>query len=484
MAGQCSIDAMLLIAVLIAQSTIFVAPFAVKETAPSAGVAVAESITDAVVQANQDNFLTLKQLDAVLRRRDLRVDDAAVPPLAPELAKALGATDLIAGEVSKGAIDAKRIKLADGSVIATAHAEGSLPAAAQAIAKELLKVPQSPPPMTMNAKALEQAARCEANLARQSLGAHSSMTLPADRLAEAVQSCKAALQLDPKLALARAGLAVTLAVKGKFAESRKEAQRAGKDRFVPLAVLAEAFAARRMRDFEKWRTILEQAVEEHPGFLHALGYLAEDKMETGEDKDALALFDRYLQRSPNHTWAMSKKARELARLGQTDEAIALSERALAMNPGDPELLIETASRYIDAGRDPRAEPLLQQAMNSKPPRPLAALRLGYLYFRTHRLPQAKDALETCLKMATREDEARTRGIAHADLARVAAKQNRYLDAVAELQKARGEGNNHLPCDEPELARWKERVELKRVCVEAAAAAAEEHSDDDAVPVDL
>src|SRR5262249_32607077 len=192
----------------------------------------------------------------------------------------------------------------------------------------------------------------------------------------------------------------------------------------------------------------------------------------------------YLERSPTSTWAMGRKAREMARLGQTDEAIELSEKALSLNAGDPELLIETASRYIDAGRDPRAEPLLKQAMNAKPPRPLAALRLGYVYFRGHKLPQAKETLEKCVAMATREDEAHTRGIAHADLARVAARQNRYPDAVDELKKARAEGNNHLPCEEPELARWKERPELNRVCVEAAAAAADEHGDDDAVPVDL
>src|SRR4051812_35351772 len=93
----------LLAAVLLAQapSTIFVAPFAVKGDAqPWAGVAVAETINDVVVQADTDNFLTLKQLDAVLRRRDLRPDDAAVPGLALELGKALGATDVVAGEIS------------------------------------------------------------------------------------------------------------------------------------------------------------------------------------------------------------------------------------------------------------------------------------------------------------------------------------------------------------------------------------------------
>jgi tetratricopeptide (TPR) repeat protein len=478
--------------VLFAAATILVVPFAPKGDAPSgSGIAVAESILDVVVQGKEDNFLTLKQLDAVLRRRDLRLADAAVPEQALELARALGATTVITGEVwltgGKWLVDARKLGVADGKVAASAKVEGAraaLPGLAQKAGTDLLG--GSPPQglLTGSEPALLAAGRCEAELARQSLGAHSKMTLAGEHLAGAEKACKEALKADPKFGLARAGLAVTLAVRGKLAEARKEAQRAQEDRFVPLGALAEAFAARKLRDVLGWRQTLKNAVAERPGFLHALGYLAEDAMEGGEHKEALALFDQYLQRSPNHTWAMGKKAREMARLGQTDEAIELSEKALGLNPADPELLIETASRYIDAGRDPRAEPLLRQAMDSKPPRPLAALRLGYLYFRGHKLPQAREALEKCIAMATREDEARTRGIAHADLARVDAKQNKYAEAVAELQKARAEGNNQLPCEEPELARWIERPELKRVCVEAAAAAADEHPEDDAVPVDL
>ncbi len=480
-----------MIAVL-AAATILVVPFEPKGDAPPAsGVALAESILDVVVQGKIDNFLTLKQLDAVLRRRDLRLTDADIPRNAVELARTLGASDVITGEVwlngGKWLIDARRLKVADGSVAGSTKVEGAraaLAGLAQKAGTDLLGgvVPQGL--ITGSAAALEAGARCEAELARQSLGAHSKITLGSEQLAAAERACKEALKADPKFGLARAGLAVTLAVRGKFAEARKQAQKAQEDRFVPLGVLAEAFAARRLRDPEGWRQALTNGVAERPGFLHALGYLAEDAMESGDDKLALALFDRYLKASPNHTWAMAKKAREMARLGQTDEAIELSEKALGMNPGDPELLIETASRYIDAGRDPRAEPLLRQAMDSKPPRPLAALRLGYLYFRGHKLPEAREALEKCIAMATREDEARTRGIAHADLARVDAKQNKYPEAVAELQKARAEGNNLLPCDEPELLRWKERQELKRVCIQAAAAAADEHPDDDTVPVDL
>src|SRR5438094_2886864 len=451
---------------LIAAATLLVVPFERKSEVPSAAViAVVESIVDVVVQGKADNFVTLKQLDAVLRRRDLRLDAPELSGMAIELGKALGATDVVTGEVwlteGKWLVDARRLqgeKLVKGTKVEGAS---KLPAAAQKAGADLFGG-GADGPITASEPALLAAARCEAELARQSLGAHSRMTLKGEHLAVAEKSCREAVKLDPAFGLARAGLAVTLTVRGKLADARREAQKAQENRFDPLGVLAEAFAARRLGDAQRWRQVLQNAVAERPGFLHALGYLAEDHVEAGEDKEALALFDQYLQRSPAHTWAMAKKAREMARLGQTDEAIELSEKALSLNPGDPELLIETASRYIDAGRDPRAEPLLKQAMDAKPPRPLAALRLGYLYFRGHKLPLAREALERCVAMATREDEARTRGIAHADLARVAAKQNRYADAVVELKKARSEGNNHVPCDEPELARWATRPELKQV----------------------
>src|SRR2546427_222205 len=354
-----------LLAALLAADTVLVLPFATKADARAgAGVAVAEVILDVVVQANRDNFLTLKQLDAALRRRDLQLDDAAVCAHALELARPLGATDVVLGEVRlegwQWRIEAKRLKVASGKLVKQAAEEG-----------------------------------------------------------------------------ARAAFP-TLAHK---ARSRG---------FVPIAVLAESFAERKMHGGKDSRAILERAMIARHGFLHALGYLAEDRMEQGDDEAALAIFDRYLQLSPDHPWAMGMKGRELARLGRIDGAIEISERALELDPGDPELLIETASRYIDAGRDARAQPLLEQ----------------------------------CLRLATRDEEARTRGMAHADLAIVHARQERYADAVAELERARAEGNNELPCDEPELEGWKDQPELREVCVAAEAALADSEADDDAVPVEL
>src|SRR2546426_12770665 len=104
-----------LLAALLAADTVLVLPFATKADARAgAGVAVAEVILDVVVQANRDNFLTLKQLDAALRRRDLQLDDAAVCAHALELARPLGATDVVLGEVrlegGQWRIGAKRLE--------------------------------------------------------------------------------------------------------------------------------------------------------------------------------------------------------------------------------------------------------------------------------------------------------------------------------------------------------------------------------------
>ncbi len=300
----------------------------------------------------------------------------------------------------------------------------------------------------------------------------------------AEKECGLAINADPGCGLAHAGLAVALLAQGKPGPAREEARAASALRFVPLASLADAFAAQQLHDLGAARGVLHDAVEERPGFLHALGIMVEVRIEKGEDQEALAILNRYLARAPGHPWALGKKSRELARLKLFDEAIEVSEKALALSPDDPEVQIEAASRYIDAGRDARAEPLLQRAAHAVPPRPLALLRLGYVYFRAHKLKEARAALEQCIAAAHRDDEAKTRGLAHSDLARIDARQNKYAEAVDELKKARAGGFNKLPCEEPELARWKERPELARTCAEAAAALSDEKADENAVPVDL
>src|SRR5258705_1076958 len=168
-----------LFAVLFAADTILVAPLTTRGEAPAgAGVAVAGAILDAVVQANKDSFLTLKQLDALLRGRDLSLDDPAVSAIAPDLARKLGATDVVAGEVwlegGRWRINARRLKVGQGKPVSAAFEEGSrgsLPRLAYKAAVELFGAGAAPAgPVTGSTAGLAKAGVFETHLPRQSPG--------------------------------------------------------------------------------------------------------------------------------------------------------------------------------------------------------------------------------------------------------------------------------------------------------------------------
>src|SRR5205807_1518651 len=150
----------------------------------------------------------------------------------------------------------------------------------------------------------------------------------------------------------------------------------------------EAFAARRAGDAVGARTVLDDAVAQRPGFLHALGYLGEDRLESRDNASAKVEFERFLKRAPGHPWAQAQLAHALARLGKKNEAL-------------------------------------------------------------------------------QTDGARTRAIAQADLARVAALEGNLDEAVQRLAAARDEGMRKLPCDEPAFAKWKGKPDFDEACKELA-----------------
>jgi tetratricopeptide (TPR) repeat protein len=474
--------------------TVLVLPFAASgEGAEWTGLAISESVLDFVAQVNQDNFVTLKQLDAVLRPRDLKLADAAsLAPKAQALGRSLGATDVIVGDVIKKGdiwtVEGKRLNVLSGSVLKTAKVQGSkavLPILTKRLAGELVGTTTKAPPLGKDQKALDEAAHCGALLARQSLSPRAKGLLEEAVVKEAEALCRAALQSDPNLGLARAGLAVALAIQGQYDEAKAEARQAQKGRFVPLAVLAESFALRRSGDAAAARTVLDDAVVARPGFLHALGYLGEERLEVRDNPAAKVDFERYLKRAPGHPWGLAKLGHALARLGKKDEAIQVTKEALAHDPDDPELNIELASRLIDAGKDAEAEGHLRAAMDATPPRTLAGLRLGYLYLRGKRLKDAKDLFNRVIAAATRTDESRLRAVAQADLARVAALEGNLAEAVQRLGAAKEEGLRKMPCDEPAFAQWKDKPELVEACKEPEGKGGQDSLDPDAsVAVDF
>ena len=451
-------------------------------------------MVDFISQVNNDNFLTLKQLDAALRPRALKITDAqAISDRAAELGKALGATDVIVGEVQrKGdlySISARRLKVGSGSLVKESKAQGPravMPILVKKLAGELAGATTKAPPLSRSQDAIDEAAACTGLLVRQSLSPNSKGTLDEATVAEAEKHCRDALKLDQGLGLARAGLAVALACRGQYDDAKSEAQLARTKRFVPLAVLAESFALRRAGDTQGSRTVLDDAVAARPGFLHALGYLGEDRLEAHDDASAKVDFERYLKRAPGHPWAQAMLAHTLSRLGKKDEALKLTLEAIKHSPGDPELSIELASRLIDLGKDKDAEPFLQAAMDAKPPRVLAGLRLGYLQLRASRFKEARKSFDLVVKAATRTDESRVRAVAQADLARVAAAEGSLEETVQHLGAAREEGLRKLPCDEPVFTPFKGKPEFEEACkdVDNGKPTVEPMDENAAVTVDL
>lgn len=439
--------------------TVLVVPFATQGGAPEwAGLALAEILTDAVVQQDRDNFLTLQQLHEVLLRRDLPLTDPAVPRRAAEWGRVLGATDVVQGSVElRGrslVLEARRLSAGGGHGQQEARLEGpfeDLPRLAQRLSVQLLGTPEAQSPMTSDLEALEQMMRCELSLAPQPLGPRHRPVLDNERLHAADESCGAALDADPGLGLAHAGLAVALAAARDLGEAEEENARAQQGRFVPSAVLAGAWIATRRGAPDRARAMLQAAFLRHAGFLQAAALLADDRAEAGDAAGALSLWNQVLARAPGLPWAMAGKARALSRLGRRGAALAMARAALERDPGDPELMIELAARALDLGRGSQAEEQLQLALAADPPRPLAALRLGSLFLRKRRWAEAGESLHKALRLAVREDEGPLRAATHAELARLAEEQGRQEEALAERRLARAEAEGEGAEDEAAAA---------------------------------
>jgi tetratricopeptide (TPR) repeat protein len=455
---------------LVAQAVVLVVPPAPRGDAPDwASFGVAEVMTDLVSQSPAATWISLKQLDAVLRRRDLRISEVSDPEVALPLARTVGATDAVVGDLRRVGnryyLTVKRIAVATHKAVRSFRAQGTeaeLPAMSAAAARALLEA--AAPPMVRDGRAFEAMSRCGLGLVRHPLRPDAGTVPPLEDHAAVEGQCGRALLIDPKLGYARAAMAVLLALKGRTSRALEEALLARTNRFVALAWLAESFAARKAKDGAGARRALEDAVRARPGFLHALGYLAEDRMEQQDYTGALAVWDRYLARAPEHPFALGQKGHTLARLGRISEALAITRHALEIDPGNAELLIELASRQIDADEQREAEKTLRRALQIYPPRPLAKLRLGYLYLIQKRASDAALILNAAATEAWREDEAPTRGLIFADLARVAGLLGKVDEAVAYLDASRAEGAPaKLPCDAPELQGFKGKPQFDAVC---------------------
>lgn len=444
-----------MIALLAAAQTLLVVPFTVTGDSDAAwmGMAAAETILELAEKAPELNVLTVRQLNTVLKRRDLLFADVSSPEEARKVAVYLGATDVAVGTIE---IRAGQVMGVASQVVQVAGGRASSKALANLVAKAALSIRPE--------EALRRTIACLEALLPQPLGPRARPVLAPEALARARGECEAALAADAGSTLARAGRALVLVNSGDAERGLFEARAAQRRGPVTLATLVEYYARMQLHDDARALAALAAAVKARPGFLHARGYIGEHHHAAKEHSRALEAFEAYLARCPGHPWVMAQIGQSLARLGKLDLSIAVTRRALALDPENAELAIELGSRLIDAGKLDDAVAALEPALGAEPRRPLAFLRLGYTRLLQGRLAEAVPPLQYAVTSAWHEDEFRTRGYAHFDLARVRARQGDVEEALRELADARAEGEpRKIPCAEPDLAPLAADARFKVFC---------------------
>jgi tetratricopeptide (TPR) repeat protein len=453
--------------------TLLVLPFAANErSAGWVGVAAAEELLARAHATDELSWLSLRQLNSVLKRKDQTIAEVSAGAALFQLAATLGASHAIAGKVTAGGptykIEALLTTAADGAVLAAAETEApreKLAAAFKQIGDALfpaLKVKKkAPPPQTADAEAMRKAIECLDLLLPQPLGARARPALGADQVDEARGLCEEAVKADKKFGLARAGLALVRVNQGDAKKGLAEARAAGD---VALASLVESYALLQLDKTKDAIAALEKAVKKHPGFLHARGYIGEHHNANKEYAKALAAFEAYLQRCPAHPWVRAQIGYSKARMGNVEAAIDTTADALAADMDNAEIAIELASRLIDAGKLEEAAVAVGSALAANPPRPLAHLRLGYIRLLQGRLDEAVEPLQRAIADARQADEARTRGYAHYDLGRVYARQGKKDLALAALEASRKEGHpTAIGCEEADLVSLTAEARFTKIC---------------------
>jgi tetratricopeptide (TPR) repeat protein len=318
-------------------------------------------------------------------------------------------------------------------------------------------------PASASGKAVAAYARCYGTVVEQPLLVDTPMVLDDAKLTAAVADCRAAVAADPGYADAAAALGLALALSGKDDEAVETLARVKEgDGYLPLYWFARYWVVTRYQSPDVGTIALTKAIELHPYFLLARGYLAEHESALHHDAAALEAWRAYQKELPRSAYVRDGASRSLARLGRHDEAIAEAKGAVADHPDDTDAKLELASRYVDAKRDAEAIAILAPLAASPKARAETKLRLGFAYARQGDAASANKWLGEAETAAQRPDEWRTRARARLDRGVLLIKTGRTDEGQALLVSAERAG----------LARYIEKQkdeELLRLVKEAEVA---------------
>ncbi len=404
------------------------------------GSALAASLTDRLVQGGQANVFSQKQWAAVLRERDIAAQSVRGDDDALVVARQLGADQAVVGAYTARwpdlHIQARRVAVADGKVIAEASADGHIEDLVALEAKlarglygaDLKKAAKASAP-SRNVYAWHHLARCREALTLQSLGATARLWIPAPVAAAARADCEAAQKLDKKARDVAALLALAAFAEGDKGAGPAIDRAIKKDPSSGLAEQIGFFIHAKSGEMDKAIALLDKAVKKRPGLLHARTTLGEAHLAAGRFDDAEKVFRASLLRTERQPWVWVQLSKVHAHRGEADAALAAVNKAVEMGGADPVLLMEKASRLIDAKKYKEAEATLRAVMQKDPRLAAAYVRLGYIYLETNQLTLAGPILLKALYEADRPSERRVRAYAHFDLAKLAARRGDKAEAL-------------------------------------------------------
>jgi len=193
----------------------------------------------------------------------------------------------------------------------------------------------------------------------------------AQNLQKAEQASQRAIELDPESAEAHTSLGTVMFTSGRFADAEKQFETAiliNPKVFEPYLFYGRACLAE--GNFEKAARLFIRAQEVNPSDYQAPSFLgmvyrSMGRMELARQADAhtLEVIERHVAMNPDDARALCFGASSLAERGQRDKAIAWAEAALESRENEPHFLYNTGCTYAQLGDHARALDLLERAVD-------------------------------------------------------------------------------------------------------------------------
>ena len=241
------------------------------------------------------------------------------------------------------------------------------------------------------------------------LGRHQQLQRNPEALARAIEYHTQAIAIDPRFALAYAGLA-DAQMAGYYYANRPLADTAelvDKSVIAALAIdpeLPEAYAARAVLRTEQGKTDaaiadLQRAIAINPNageFYLRLGAAYE---YAGRPRDALQAYDQVRSLDPLHTQLHVRRCLTLQNLGRYAEASQACNRAFELQPDVPNHLWASGLNDFAQGKTATAIAFYQQALARAPQRIDIRSELGLLYLDQRQPELAASQFEQALAIA-------------------------------------------------------------------------------------